>query len=86
MKIHSGIDEEPEKKMFNMYDGYHFFGMHMLWWFFWIVFIGVIFGAYEPVRRNRRGIDSISPPRKSEARKGRREVGTAIKRSARHER
>ena len=51
--------------MFNMYDGYHFFGMHMLWWFFWIVFIGVIFGAYEPVRRNRRK-DDVSLPRRSE--------------------
>ena len=49
--------------MFNMYDGYHFFGMHMLWWFFWIVFIGVIFGAYEPVRTNRRK-DDVSMPRR----------------------
>jgi hypothetical protein len=56
--------------MFNMYDGYHFFGMHMLWWFFWILFIGVIFGAYEPVRRNRRGTDDTSPPRRSETPKG----------------
>lgn len=36
------------------YDGYHFFGMHMLWWFFWIAFIWVIFGMYEPVRRSNR--------------------------------
>ena len=51
--------------MFNMYDGYHIFGMHMLWWFVWIVFIGVIFGVYEPVRRNRRK-DDVSLPRRSE--------------------
>lgn len=36
------------------YDGYHFFGMHMIWWFFWIAFIWVIFGMYEPVRRSNR--------------------------------
>jgi hypothetical protein len=65
-----GLSILRRKKMFNMYDGYHFFGMHMLWWFFWIVFIGVIFGAYEPVRRNRRGTDDISLPRKSDPRKG----------------
>lgn len=52
--------------MFHMYDGYHFVGMHMLWWFFWIVFIGVLFGAYEPVRRNRRRKDETSLPRRSE--------------------
>jgi putative membrane protein len=56
--------------MFNMYDGYHFFGMHLLWWFFWIVFIGVIFGAYVPVRRNRRVKDEMSPPRRSKMPKG----------------
>ncbi len=40
--------------MFHFYDGYHFFGMHMIWWFFWILFIGIVFGAYVSVRRNRR--------------------------------
>ena len=44
--------------MFHMYDGYHFWGMHLLWWFFWFAFIAVVFGAYEPVRRNRRSSDS----------------------------
>lgn len=52
--------------MFHFYNGYHFFGMHMLWWFFWIVFFGVIYGAYEPVRRNRRGKDEMSLPPRSE--------------------
>ncbi len=55
--------------MFNMYDGYHFFGMHLIWWFIWIVFIGIIFGAYEPVRRNRRR-DDVPLPRRSETPKG----------------
>lgn len=41
--------------MFHFYDGYHFIGMHMLWWFFWIFFLATIFGVYEPVRRNRGG-------------------------------
>ncbi len=41
--------------MFNMYDGYHFFGMHMLWWLFWILFVGILFGAFQPVRRRRGG-------------------------------
>ena len=41
--------------MFHMYNGYHFFGMHMLWWFFWILFIGGNFGTYEPVRTYRLG-------------------------------
>ncbi len=40
--------------MFHMYEGYHFFGMHLLWWAFWIIFISILFGAFEPVRRNRR--------------------------------
>ena len=40
--------------MFHMYDGYHFLGMHLLWWGFWIVMITILFGAFEPVRRNRR--------------------------------
>lgn len=43
--------------MFHFYDGYHFIGMHILWWGFWILFIGIMFGAYEPVRRKRGGKD-----------------------------
>ena len=41
--------------MFHFYNGYHFFGMHMLWWIFWLLFMATIFGPYEPVRRNRGG-------------------------------
>jgi putative membrane protein len=40
--------------MFHMYAGYHWFGMHLLWWLFWFAFIGMIFGVYEPVPRKRR--------------------------------
>jgi uncharacterized membrane protein len=54
--------------MFGMYDGYHFFGVHMLWWFFWIVFFTVIFSAFETVRRNRRcKEEEKSVSRRSEA-------------------
>jgi putative membrane protein len=27
----------------NMYEGYHFWGMHLVWWFIWLVFIFWIF-------------------------------------------
>ena len=37
----------------HFYDGYHFFGMHLLWWLFWLAFIGIIFGPYQPFRRSR---------------------------------
>jgi hypothetical protein len=32
--------------MFHMYSGYHWFGMHLIWWFFWLVFLGVLFSRY----------------------------------------
>ena len=57
----SAYATHPQKQdgiMFHMYDGYHFWGMHMLWWLFWLAFISVIFGPYEPVRRNRRSSDT----------------------------
>ncbi|MEO7463423.1 MAG: SHOCT domain-containing protein [Ferruginibacter sp.] len=28
-----------------MYEGYHFWGMHLIWWFIWIVFIIWIFAT-----------------------------------------
>ena len=43
--------------MFHFYDGYHFFGMHMLWWIFWILFISVAFALYQPIRRTKIGKD-----------------------------
>lgn len=39
--------------MFHLYNGYHFLGMHLLWWAFWVVMIGIVFGWYEPVPRWR---------------------------------
>ncbi|MDQ2864138.1 MAG: SHOCT domain-containing protein, partial [Bacteroidota bacterium] len=27
------------------YDGYHFFGMHLVWWFIWMIFIFWIFAT-----------------------------------------
>ena len=39
-----------------MYDGYHFGGMHFIWWFIWIMFLLTIFASpYEiPGQRSRR--------------------------------
>ena len=28
-----------------MYDGYHFWGMHLIWWFIWIMFIFWVFAT-----------------------------------------
>jgi putative membrane protein len=36
-----------------MYDGYHFWGMHLIWWFVWIAFLSILFGVFEPVRRKK---------------------------------
>lgn len=35
------------------YGGWGFFGMHVLWWVFWIVLIGGLFSLFTPVPRNR---------------------------------
>lgn len=40
------------------YYGYHFWGMHLIWWFFWIVFIVIVFGWFEPVPKKRIKKDS----------------------------
>jgi putative membrane protein len=39
-----------------MYNGYHWGGMHLIWWFIWIMFIVTIFATpYEiPGQRSRR--------------------------------
>lgn len=44
--------------MFHMYNGYHFWGMHMIWWLFWIALLGVMFRPYASGRRNRRKTDT----------------------------
>ncbi len=41
-----------------MYNGYHFLGMHLIWWCVWIFFIFVIFGMFIPVPRSRFRQDS----------------------------
>ena len=53
--------------MFHMYDGYHFLGMHMLWWFFWFLFISVLFSAFEPVRRKRGRKDDFAAAKSTQA-------------------
>lgn len=40
------------------HDGYHFWGMHLIWWFIWIIILFSIFGFYEPVRKTRIKKDS----------------------------
>lgn len=34
-------------------DGGWFFGMHLLWWLFWIVLIAALFGLFGPVSRKK---------------------------------
>lgn len=41
-----------------MYDGYHFFGMHLLWWIFWILLLFLFFGWFQPVPKRRIRRDS----------------------------
>ena len=40
----------------NMYDGYHLWGMHLVWWFVWVSLIFWIFATpYDiPGQRNRK--------------------------------
>lgn len=41
-----------------MHGGYHFFGMHLFWWLFWILFIFILFGIFKPVPKSRAKEDS----------------------------
>lgn len=34
-------------------DGTHYFGMHLFWWFFWVLAIGSFFSLLTPVPRQR---------------------------------
>lgn len=36
-----------------MFYEYHFFGMHMLWWIFWVILMFALFGWFEPVPKKR---------------------------------
>lgn len=39
--------------MFRFYDGYHFWGMHLIWWVIWLVFIAWIFLMFTRYGRER---------------------------------
>ena len=41
-----------------MYDGYHFGGMHLIWWFIWMVFIFWIFATPYDIPGQRKKKDS----------------------------
>jgi putative membrane protein len=40
------------------YDGYHFWGMHLIWWFVWIMLIFWIFATPYSIPFERRRKDS----------------------------
>lgn len=40
------------------YDGYHFWGMHLIWWFIWIILLFWIFATPFGVPGQRRKKDS----------------------------
>ena len=39
------------------YDGYHFMGMHLIWWFIWVSFIFWVFATpyYIPGQLKKKG-------------------------------
>ncbi|MBA2613801.1 MAG: SHOCT domain-containing protein [Bacteroidetes bacterium] len=37
-----------------LYDGYHFWGMHLIWWFIWIVLIFWIFALPYDIPGQRK--------------------------------
>jgi len=41
-----------------MYDGYHFGGMHLIWWFIWMIFIFWIFAIPFDIPGQRKKKDS----------------------------
>jgi putative membrane protein len=40
----------------HFYEGHHFWGMHLIWWFIWIIFIFWVFATpyYIPGQRSRK--------------------------------
>jgi putative membrane protein len=42
--------------MANFYEGYHFLGMHLIWWVLWFIFLAWIFAVpYDiPGQRNKK--------------------------------
>lgn len=41
-----------------MYDGYHFWGMPLFWWVFWLFLLVLVFGWFKPVPKRRIRRDS----------------------------
>ena len=39
--------------MFHFYDGYHFWGMHLIWWIIWLLFVAWIFMRFVHYGRER---------------------------------
>ena len=46
--------------MLHFYDGYHFIGMHLMWWVLWGLFLLILLVPYEPRRKKKE--DMISKP------------------------
>jgi putative membrane protein len=40
------------------YDGYHFWGMHLIWWFIWLMLLFWIFATPYSIPGERRRKDS----------------------------
>lgn len=39
--------------MFQFYDGYHFWGMHLIWWVIWLLFITWVFLTFTRYGREK---------------------------------
>jgi len=38
----------------NFYEGYHFGGMHLFWWFMWVLFIFWVFAIPDDIPGQRK--------------------------------
>ena len=46
--------------MFQNFDG-GWFGMHMIWWFFWIIMLVSFFSFLTPVPRKKARLNRLTP-------------------------
>ncbi len=46
--------------MFQSFDG-GWFGMHMIWWFFWIILLVSFFSFLTPVPRKKARLNRLTP-------------------------
>ena len=46
------------KSKVMMYEGYHFWGMHLIWWFIWMMFLVTIFATPYNIPGQRMRKDS----------------------------